>query len=60
MKQIKQLVYLLTIAVEVKKSQGRKTCFSKRRYCPKMEQNNGHTFGKVALVQSQDQPRSED
>lgn len=63
MKQIYSLVYLLTISSGGKKDQGKKIqCFSQKAdTSPEMKQdNNGQTFGKIALVQSQDQPSSED
>lgn len=62
MKQINQLVYLLTISSGGEnKAKGKKNASQRGDTNPEMEQeDNGQTFGKIALVQSQDQPRSED
>lgn len=63
MKQINWLVYLLTIRSGGKKSQGKKIHYfsQKEDTSPVTKQdNNDQTFGKIALVQSQDQPNSED
>lgn len=62
-KQINWLVYLLTIRSGGKKSQGKKIHYfsQKEDTSPVTKQdNNDQTFGKIALVQSQNQPNSED